>query len=105
MQLTDGLSSCQLLQSIQKYPDVWKPLFQPSNIFDITADKFLDDAVVVYSSSQLMKEMEENTYKIFCDVILLLDEGNIVMKTHNLNLLLIATIIARQNLMVGLQSN
>lgn len=77
MQLTNGLSSCQLLQFIQKYPDVWKPLFQPFNIFGIAADKFLDDAVVVNSSSQLMKEMEKNTKKKFCDVILLLDKGNI----------------------------
>lgn len=65
MQLEDGLSSCQLLQSIQKFPDVWRPLFQPSDIFEITADKFLDDAVVAYGTSQLLKEIEENTYKIF----------------------------------------
>ena len=76
MQLEEGLSSCQLLQSIQKFPDVWRPLFQPSDIFEITADKFLDDAVVAYSTSQLLKEIEENTYKICCDVILLLEEGN-----------------------------
>ena len=76
MQLEDGLSSCQLLQSIQKFPDVWRSLFQPSDIFQITADKFLDDAVVAYSTSQLLKEIEENTCKIFCDVILLLEEGS-----------------------------
>lgn len=82
MQLEDGLSSCHLLDSIQKYPNVWKPLFQPSTTFHITADKFLDEAVVIHSDSQLWREMEITAYKFFCDVIQLLEEGNI---TRNKN--------------------
>ena len=69
MQLEEGLSSCGLLESVQRFPEVWKPIFTPGNQFQLTADQLLDEATVDYSSSQILKALEINTYKVFCDVI------------------------------------
>lgn len=69
------LSICKVLESIRKFPDVWKQLFQPSQQFQLSADQFLDEAVVEYSTSQLLRDAEVNIYKLFCDVMLLLEEG------------------------------
>jgi hypothetical protein len=75
MQLKEGLSVCNVLQSICKFPDVWKVIFQPSQEIQMTGEKFLDEAVVEYSTSQILREIEVTAYKFFSDVIMLLDEG------------------------------
>jgi hypothetical protein len=68
MQLEEGLSSCGLLESIHQFPDIWKPIFTQSDRFKMSADQFLE-AAVEYSTSQISKDLEINTYKFFCDVI------------------------------------
>ncbi len=75
MQLEEGLSTCEVLNSIQKFPNVWKAIFQPSDEFKLNADKFLDEVVVEYNNSQTLREKEIVTYKLFCNVIMLYDEG------------------------------
>ncbi|CAB4002794.1 Hypothetical predicted protein [Paramuricea clavata] len=69
MQLEEGLSSCGLLESVHIFPEVWKPIFTPSNQFQLTGDQLLDEATGDYSSSQILKALEINTYKVFFDVI------------------------------------
>lgn len=75
MQLEEGLNVCGLLNAIQQYPDVWKPVFQAGELFQVSAAKFLDEAEVQYSSSQFKKEKEMDTYKAFCDAIQMLEDG------------------------------
>ena len=75
MQLEEGLSTCEVLNSIQKFPNVWKAIFQRSDEFKLNADKFLDEVVVEYNNSQTLREKEIVTYKLFCNVIMLYDEG------------------------------
>ena len=75
MQLEEGLSVCNVLQSIQKFPSVWKVLFQPSQEFQMNSEKFLDEAVVEYITSQVLRDKEITTYKFFSDMVLLLDDG------------------------------
>ena len=75
MQLEEGLSACDVLNSIQKFPSAWKAIFQPSDEFKLDADKFLDEVVVEYNNSQILREQEIVTYKLFCNVIMLYDEG------------------------------
>ncbi|KAJ7354872.1 hypothetical protein OS493_029427 [Desmophyllum pertusum] len=77
MQLEEGLNVCGLLNAIQQYPDVWKPVFQAGELFQVSAEKFLDEAEVQYSSSQFKKEKEMDTYKAFCDAIQMLEDGGI----------------------------
>lgn len=74
MQLEEGLSVCNVLQSIQKFPSVWKVLFQPSQEFQMNSEKFLDEAVVEYITSQVLRDKEITTYKFFSDMVLLLDD-------------------------------
>ena len=69
MQLEEGLSSFGLLESIRRFPDSWRPIFIQSDRFQMTADQFLEEAAVEYSMSQILKDLEINTYKVFCDVI------------------------------------
>ena len=69
MQLEEGLSSCGILESIRQFPDSWKPIFTHADVFKMTSDQFLDEVVVEYSSSQIVKDLEINTYKVFCDVM------------------------------------
>ena len=49
-------------------------LFTPSQQFHMTADQFLDEAAVEYSTSQVARDLEVNTYKLFCDIIQTLEE-------------------------------
>lgn len=79
MQLEEGLSTCQVLQSIQKFPNVWKVVFLESEEFKMTADKLLDEAVVEYNTSQLLKDKEITTFKLFSDVMMLLDDGELLL--------------------------
>ena len=57
------------MESIHQFPDSWKPIFTHSDVFQMTADQFLDEVVVEYSLSQIVKDLEINTYKVFCDVM------------------------------------
>ena len=85
MQLEEGLSSCGLLESVQRFPEVWKPIFIPSNQFQLTADKLLDEATVDYNSSQILKELEINSYKVFCDVIQdLYEKGKNILQIYDI---------------------
>ncbi len=70
MQLEEGLSTCEVLNSIQKFPNVWKAIFQPSDEFKLNADKFLGEVVVEYNNSQTLREKEIVTFKLFCNVII-----------------------------------
>ena len=88
MQLKEGLSSCGLLKYVQRFSEVWKPIFTPSNQFQLTADKLLEKATVDYNSSQMLKELEMNVYKVFCDVIqALYEEGKNILQIYDYCLL------------------
>ena len=50
------------------------PVFQAGQQFQISVDDFLDEAEVEYSSSQVTKDKEIDTYTCFCDVMQLLEE-------------------------------
>ena len=64
-----GTFDCGILECIRQFPDSWKPIFTHSDVFQMTGDQFLDKVVVEYSSSQIVKDLEMNTYKVFCDVM------------------------------------
>ena len=53
----------------------------------MTADQFLEQATVEYSTSQILKDLEINTYKVFCDVMQsIYEEG---MRKHLFYLVLV----------------
>ena len=54
---------------IKNKSDVWEPVSKGGNTFEITADEFLDELEITYSSSQLEKDLEMNTIKFFSDVV------------------------------------
>ena len=77
MQLEEGLCTCDVLSSIQEFPNVWKVIFQPSDEFKLNAGKFLDEVTVDYNNSQILREKEIVTYKLFCNMIMLYGEGKV----------------------------
>ena len=68
-QLKEGLVVCGLLEAIQKHPELFKPLFVPSDLFTVTSEEFLEELQVVYSEKQVEKMAEELTFKHFCDLV------------------------------------
>ena len=68
-QLKEGLVVCGLLEAIQKDPELFKPLFVPSDLFTVTSEEFLEELQVVYSEKQVEKMAEEVTFKHFCDLV------------------------------------
>ena len=95
MQLEEGLSTCDILNSVQKFPSSWKVIFQPSDEFKLGADKFLDEVVVEYNNSQILREKEIVTYKSFCNVILLYDEGKVDFPCYDFKRIFIGLVIVR----------
>ena len=83
MQLEQGLSSCGILESIKKCPNLWKVAFVHGSSKAKSPDEFLDDLEVKHSQSQLQKEKEIDVFKYFCEFIQSLesDEGMKVHKT------------------------
>ena len=76
LQIKGGLDVCGLMNTIKSHPDVWRPVFECGTIlFKITADEFLDSLDVQYSTSQMRKQEEVDTFKFFSDVIEKLDTG------------------------------
>ena len=70
MQLEEGLNCCGILTSMRENPKLWKPVFDPDNdSFKISPEKFLDQIIPTFSSSQIHKEKEIDVYKIFCDYV------------------------------------
>ena len=79
MQLEDGLTTCSILSSARKYPQIWKPtgiLCQTAHKNQLTPDEFLDQVVANFSSSQIHKQKEIDVFKYFCDFIMALDVNN-----------------------------
>lgn len=48
LQIQCGLNTCGLLDAIKRKPDVWEPVFNRGNCFDITVDEFLDELEARY---------------------------------------------------------
>lgn len=82
LQITHGLETCGLLETVRKYPDVWQPVFETGNIFAISATEFLDNLNAQYSSSQIQKHAEIDCFKFFCDVIESMDAGKVSLAAH-----------------------
>ena len=78
------LSSCGILESIKKCPNLWKEAFVRGSSKAKSPDEFLDDLEVKHSQSQLRKEKEIDVFKYFCEFIQSLesDEGMKVHKTQ-----------------------
>ena len=68
-QLKEGLVVCGLLEAIQKDPELFKPLFMPSDLFTVTSEEFLEELQVVFSEKQVEKMAKEVTFKHFCDLV------------------------------------
>ena len=74
MQLEEGLSSCDVLDSMREHPQLWEKVFhKKGSSEDITADDFLDQLVANFSVGQREKEKEIDVYKIFCDFLQAVD--------------------------------
>ena len=70
MQLEEGLNCCGILASMREIPKLWEPVFDLGNdSFKISPEKFLDQIILTFSSSQIFKEKEIDVYKIFCDYV------------------------------------
>ena len=70
--LEEGLQHFNLLCCIKNHPQLFKQIFTPSSIYDVTPQMFIDSLDVIYSTQQMLKEKEEDTFKYFTDFVLLL---------------------------------
>ena len=62
-------------------PELWRSLFDSGNVFQVSAEELLNDMIINYSTSQLLKEKEIDTYKSFSDVLEAIGAGgNIAIK-------------------------
>ena len=77
--LEEGLQHFDLLCSMKNHPALFKQVFTPSSIYEISAHTFLDGLVVMYSAQQALKEKEEDIFKYFTDFILTLEHGGICL--------------------------
>jgi hypothetical protein len=75
LQIQNGLQVCGLLKTIRENPVIWESVFKPTTVFTITADEFIDSLDVQYSTSQVKKSVEIDTFKFFCDVVENIDAG------------------------------
>jgi hypothetical protein len=70
MQLEEGLSCCSILSSMRDSPELWGPIFDPSNaIFHMSSDALIEEILPSFSMSQILKEKEVDAYKYFCDYV------------------------------------
>ena len=69
MQLESGLVACGLMAHMMNSPEICHSLFESGNMFQVSAEEILDDIIINYSTSQLLKEKEIDTYKSFSDVL------------------------------------
>ena len=58
VQLKEGLTTCNILDSIVKYQDVWRPVSVSGIITNVTATGLLENIEPVYSESQLKREIQ-----------------------------------------------
>ena len=68
--LEEGMNSFGFLTEARRQSKLFESLFVSSNRFSIILDDFLDDLLIEYSQSQMMKEKEEDTFKYFSDSLL-----------------------------------
>ena len=69
MQLESGLVACGLTAHMKNSPKIWHSLFESGNMFQVSAEDILDDIIITYSTSQLLKEKEIDTYPSFSNVL------------------------------------
>ena len=75
MQLEEGLSCCGILSTMRDWPKLWEPIFDPNNaIFHMSSDALIEEICPSFSTSQMLKEKEVDTYKYFCDYVQSLPE-------------------------------
>lgn len=74
-QLADGLKLFGVLQAMQRYPSVMKPLFTAEERKIFTSDDFSAMLVTTFSVSQIKKDQEIQTYKAFADFVQSLQYG------------------------------
>ena len=65
-----------LLDYIKLAPEKWRSVFVAGFGETVSADMFLDMCTPDFDDNQLKKQAEITTYKLFCDFIESLDEGN-----------------------------
>ena len=56
VQLKEGLASCKLLYSVQKYPQIWEPVFVPHDGAEVTGSTVLSEIEPIYSESQVKRQ-------------------------------------------------
>ena len=77
LQIESGLNECGLIQHIRSKPHIRQLVFQSGNTFKLTAEEILDQSSPEFSESQLLKSLEVDTYKYFCDVMEAVENGGI----------------------------
>ena len=68
-ELEEGMNSFGFLTEARRQSTLFESLFVSSNRFFIILDNFLDDLLIEYSQSQMMKE-KKDTFKYFSDSLL-----------------------------------
>ena len=68
-ELEEGMNSFGFLTEARRQSKLFESLFVSSNRFSIILDDFLDDLLIEYSQSQMMKE-KEDTFTYFSDSLL-----------------------------------
>lgn len=69
IQFQDGLSQCGILQAMRKKPELWKPIFTDSDLFQLSHDGFIENLVPEFSESEVRKAKEVDAFKLFNDFI------------------------------------
>lgn len=74
IQFQDGLSCCGILQALRKKPDLWKPIFTESDLFQMSTNSFIENLLPEFSESEVLKTKEVDAFKLFNDFIEDLEE-------------------------------
>ena len=79
MQFESVLIACGRMAHMKNSPELRRSLFDSGNtMFQVSAEELLDDMIINYSTSQLLKEKEVDTYKSFSDVLEAVGAGGII---------------------------
>jgi hypothetical protein len=72
-QFEEGLNTYGLLNSVRKYPEMWRPIFTPINSLDISANIILEQLAFNFSMQQIRKEEEIDVHYHFSNYLHSLD--------------------------------
>ena len=82
LQLREGLETLGVLNAARDYPKLFRCVFTPSedDVFKVHAEEFIDGLDVLFSlEGSSKRDKEINTFKMFTDMVLDLEENGMLL--------------------------